>query len=200
MSEGPQGTGPGRGVPVWVFVVSLLAVAGIAGSAAWLMRGPARNITPGTQTTTPTVTVETTPAVTTTTAVEPPVAPPAKPAGLPYTPGPDETATNFAYLKKMVVKSGYVYVTVDYILIGEDPDGGWVITNDNPKLRTFPLAKTCPCRYLKEGTASLSSALKPLAFRAKWAAAPSDEMIRANPYKLTVKHGVGTKLDNEWLP
>ena len=92
-----------------------------------------------------------------------------------------------------------MYATVDYILIGEGPDG-WVITNDNPKLRTFPLAKTCPCRYLKEGTASLSAALSPSAFRTKWTAAATDVMIRSNPYKVTVKHGVVTKLDNEWLP
>jgi hypothetical protein len=198
MSDQPQAPGPRRGIPVWVFVVSLLAVAAIAGSAAWLLLGPVPTAGPTAQTT-PTATVETTPAATATTATEPAVAPPAAKADLPYTPGPDETGTNFAYIKTMVVKSGCVYATVDYVLIGEGPDG-WVITNDNPKLRTFPLAKTCPCRYLKEGTASLSPALSPAAFRTKWASAAADTMIRRNPYKVTVKHGVVTRLDNEWLP
>jgi hypothetical protein len=200
MSDQPQGSGPGRGVPVWVFVVSLLAVAGIAGSLVWLLRSPAPTVTPPVQTTTTTATPETTPTATTTPTVEPTVAPPAEKANLPYTPGPDETGTNWAYLRKMVVKSGYVYATVDYIIIGDDPDGGWMITNDNPKLRTFPLAKTCKCRYLKEGGSTLSSPLSPAAFRTKWLSAPADQMIRRNPYKLTLKHGVITKLDNEWLP
>jgi len=198
MTDQPQVPGPRRGIPVWVFVVSLLTVAAIAGSLAWLLLNPVPTAGPATQTT-PTMTVVTTPAVTDTPATEPPVAPPAAKADLPYTPGPDETGTNFAYIKSMVVRGGYVYATVDYILIGEGPDG-WTITNDNPKLRTFPLAKTCPCRYLKEGTASLSPALSPTAFRAKWASSATDLMIRTNPYKVTVKHGVVTKLDNEWLP
>jgi hypothetical protein len=198
MTDKPQAPGPRRGIPVWVFVVSLLAVAAIAGSLAWLLLNP---VAPAETVTrpTPTVTVEATPAVTAKPAQEPTVAPPAAKADLPYTPGPDETGTNFAYVKSMVVRDGYVYATVDCILIGEGPDG-WTITNDNPKLRTFPLAKTCPCRYLREGTASLSTALSPTAFRTKWASAATDLMIRANPYKVTVKHGVVTKLDNEWLP
>jgi hypothetical protein len=199
MSDQPKGSAPG-GVPVWVFAVSLLAVAVIAGSVAWLMRSPVPTVTPPVQTTT-TPTVEPTPTATTTTpTVEPTVAPPAAKANLPYTPGPDESGIQWAYLKKMVVKSGYVYATVDYIIISEDPEGGWKITNDNPKLRTFPLAKTCKCRYLKEGGSTLSSSLTPTAFRTKWLGAPTDQMIRMNPYKLWLKHGVITKIDNEWLP
>jgi hypothetical protein len=200
MSDQPKGSAPG-GVPVWVFAVSLLAVAVIAGSVAWLMRSPTPTVTPLVQTTTsPTVEPTSTPSPTTTTAVEPTVAPPAEKANLPYTPGPDESGIQWAYLKKMVVKSGYVYATVDYIIIGDDPDGGWMITNDNPKLRTFPLAKTAKCRYLKEGGSTLSSSLSPTAFRTKWLGSPTDEMIRMNPYKIWLKHGVITKLDNEWLP
>jgi len=197
MSDHPQTSGPQRGIPVWVFVVSLLAVAAIAVSSALLLSNPAPAVAPTTEGPAPTSTVEATPPVP---AAEPTVAPPAAKADLPYTPGPDETGTNFAYIDLMTVKSGYVYATVDYILIGERPDGGWIITNTNPKLRKFPLAKTCPCRYLKEGTASLSAALSPAAFRAKWSSSGDDEMIRRNPYKVTVKHGVVTKLDNEWLP
>jgi hypothetical protein len=199
MSDQPQGSKPG-GVPVWVFAVSLLAVAVIAGSAAWLLRSPAPTVTPPVQTTT-TPTIEPTPTPTTTTpTVEPTVAPPATKADLPYTPGPDESGIQWAYLKKMVVKSGYVYATVDYIIIGDDPDGGWMITNDNPKLRVFPLAKSCHCRYIKEGGSTLSSSLTPTAFRTKWLAGPADHMIRMNPYKIWLKHGVITKIDNEWLP
>lgn len=194
MSDQPQGSKAG-GVPVWVFAVSLLAVAVIAGSAAWMMRNPAPTVTPSVQTTT-TPTVEPTP----TPAVEPTVAPPAAKADLPYTPGPDESGIQWAWLKKMVVKGGYVYATVDYIIIGEDPEGGWKITNDNPKLRTFPLFKTAKCRYIKEGGSTLSSSLTPKAFRTKWLAGPADHMIRMNPYKLWLKHGVITKMDNEWLP
>lgn len=99
----------------------------------------------------------------------------------------------------MYEKDGYVYAVVDYILIGGGGDG-WFITNDNPKLRTFPLAKTCPCRYLVEGSASLSTAMTPSAFMAKWAGSPTTKMIRRNPYELTVNKGMITKLDNEWLP
>ena len=113
--------------------------------------------------------------------------------------GPNETGTHFAYLKSMHEKDGYVYAVVDYILIGEGGDG-WFITNDNPKLRTFPLAKSCPCRYLKQGTSDLSLPLTPSAFMAQWAAAPSAKMIRRNPYVLTVNKGTITKFDNEWLP
>lgn len=198
MSDQPQTPGPRRGIPVWVFVVSLLAVAAIAGSAAWLLLNPRPTAGPTAPAMT-TPTVEATPTVVATPTTEPTVAPPAAKADLPYTPGPDETGTNFAYIRKMTARGGYMYATVDYILIGEGPDG-WVITNDNPKLRTFPLAKTCPCRYLKEGTASLSTALSPSTFRTKWTAAAADTMIRRNPYKVTVNHGVVTKFDNEWLP
>lgn len=148
---------------------------------------------------TATPTVEATVTTLPTATVEPTVAPLATAKGLPYTPGPDETGTNFAYVKSLSIKNGYVYAVVDYILIGEGPDG-WFITNNNPKLRTFPLAKTCPCRYLIQGTSNLSGPLMPLAFRSKWASSASSKMIRRNPYKVTVKHGVITKFDNEWLP
>lgn len=203
MSDQPQGPNSRQGVPVWVFVVSLLAVAAVAASLAWILRSPAPVVTPVGQTAAPTTTVDVTvdtPAVSTTVAVEPTVAPPAAKADLPYTPGPDESGKDFAYVRKMAVKNGYVYVTVDYVLIGDDPEGGWMITNDNPKLRTFPLAKNCPCRYYKEDYSGFGPVMKPLAFRAKWAAAPGDQQIRANPYELTLKHGVVTKLDNVFLP
>ena len=203
MSDQPKQPAPGRGAQIWTSLAMLLVVAIVVGGALWLLRTPAPPVSPTatTATVTPTAAAATTsPPAVTTSAVEPTVAPPAASAGLPYTPGPDETGTNFAWMTKMVVKSGYVYITVDYIIIGEDPEGGWKITNNNPKLRVFPLAKTCPCRYLIEGGASLSAPLKPLAFRTKWSSAPSDAMIRHNPYKVTVKHGVVTRLDNEWLP
>lgn len=206
---------PRRGVPMWLVVALLIAVAAIVGGAMWFMGSgnpPAPVATTTTTTTTTTVTSTTTvPAVTTSEAVEtsapvpstettePPVAPPAKKTTLPYTPGPNETGTNYAYLRTMKLKSGYVYITVDYILVGEGADG-WFITNNNKKLRTFPLAKSCPCRYLIEGTASLSGALSPTAFRTKWNAASSSKMIKRNPYIVTVKKGVVTKLSNLWLP
>ena len=197
MSDQPKQPAPGRGAQIWTSLAMLLVVVLVVGGALWLLRTPSPPVSPTTTTTTVTPTAT---AATPTSTVEPTVAPPAAPAGLPYTPGPDETGTNFAWMTKMVVKSGYVYITVDYIIIGEDPEGGWKITNNNPKLRVFPLAKTCPCRYLVEGGASLSASLKPLAFRTKWSSAPSDATIRRNPYKITVKHGVVTRLDNEWLP
>ena len=197
MSDRPKQPAPGRGAQIWTSLAMLLVVVLVVGGALWLLRTPSPPVSPTTTTTTVTPTAT---AATPTSTVEPTVAPPAAPAGLPYTPGPDETGTNFAWMTKMVVKSGYVYITVDYIIIGEDPEGGWKITNNNAKLRVFPLAKTCHCRYLIEGGASLSAPLKPLAFRTKWSSAPSDAMIRHNRYKVTVKHGVVTRFDNEWLP
>lgn len=230
MSDAPQGTGtatvlppagpggppatgtpagpppePRRGVPVWLVVLLLVAVAAIAGGAMWFMRGnpqPVPVVTTTTTTTpsvTPSETVETTSPVPSTETTEPAVEPPAPKKTLPYTPGPNETGTNYAYLKTMKLKSGYVYITVDYILMGEGPDG-WYITNNNKKLRTFPLAKSCQCRYLVEGGASLSGSLTPTAFRTKWLAASSSKMIKRNPYQVRVKKGVVTKLTNVWLP
>lgn len=202
MSDQPQEPERRQGVPIWVFVVCLLAVAVVAGFLVWTLRGCAPTVTPPadtTVTTTPTTTVET-PAVVATVSAEPTAAAPADGTGLPYTPGPDESGENWGYVREMNLKDDYVYVVVDYIVIGEDPDGGWMITNDNPKLRTFPLTKKCACRYIAEGGSSLSAAIKPQAFRTKWLASPADQMIRMNPYKLTLSHGVVTKLENEWLP
>jgi hypothetical protein len=199
MSDAPQG----RKLPVWALALAFVAVAVVAGGVGWFLANPAPApviplpkplVTSTTVEASPTAPVETSTTVTPTPTVEPTTTP-----GLGYTPGPDETGTNFAYLKTASLKGGYVYITVDYILIGEGPDG-WFITNDNPKLRTFPLKKTCPCRYLVEGGATLSSPLSPVTFLNKWKSATSSKMIRKNPYKVTVKHGVVTKLDNEWLP
>jgi hypothetical protein len=161
--------------------------------------------TTGTLTATSTVAASDTPLATETATepatVEPSVTPPPPPPDktLPYKPGPDETGTNYAYLKKLYLDNGYVYATVDYIIIGEGPDGV-EITNDNPKLRTFPLAAACPCRYLTGGGAELSAPKSPTTYLAKWKAASSSSRIRQNPYKVTVKHGVITKFDNAYLP
>ena len=201
MSDSPQG----RKLPIWVFVAAFVAVALVAGAARWFVANsipapvvplPKPAVTSSTVEASPTVPIETSTTVTPTGTVGPTTTPD---PGLGYSPGPDETGTNWAYLKTASLKGGYVYITVDYIVIGEGSDG-WFITNDNPKLRTFPLKKTCPCRYLVEGGATLSSPLSPVAFRNKWRAAPTSKMIRKNPYKVTVKHGVVTKLDNQWLP
>ena len=150
-----------------------------------------------------TTTAETTATVLTTATPDTTSPPPPPPADTTVKSGPilgpNETGKHFAYLKKMYKKGGYVYAVVDYILIGEGGDG-WFITNDNPKLRTFPLAKTCLCRYLVEGGASLSTAMTPSAFMTKWVGSPAKRMIRRNPYELTVGKGMITKLDNEWLP
>jgi hypothetical protein len=193
-----------------MLLLTFLLVALLAGLAGWWLAnsrpapvatGPATTPT-STVEASPTVPAETSSTVTPTPTVEPTetVEPTKTPdPGLGYTPGPDESGLNWAYLKKAVLKGGYVYITVDYIVIGEGPDG-WFITNDNPKLRTFPLKKTCPCRYLVEGGATLSGALSPTAFLTKWKAAASSKMIKRNPYRVTVSHGVVTKLENEWLP
>jgi len=187
----------------WTWALTALGVA----CAAVLLAGcsPPGNTAPQTEATvtpeaTSTAAVEPTvsPEPTETPAVQPTVAPD-PPSTLPYKPGPNETGKNFAWLKKLVLEDGYVYATVDYILIGEGDDG-WFITNNNPKLRTFPLKQTCPCRYLVEGGANLSGALAPNAFMTKWQNASASKMIRKNPYEVTVKNGVITKLDNEWLP
>ncbi|HEY5112868.1 MAG TPA: hypothetical protein VIJ45_02015, partial [Coriobacteriia bacterium] len=200
-----NGSPQGRKTSVWVFVAAFAGVAVVAGMLGWFVANsmsvpvvpaPAPTVTTPTVEASTTVPAETSPTVTATATVEPTSTPE---PGLGYTPGPDESGTNFAYLKKAILKGGHVYITVDYIVIGEGPDG-WFITNDNPKLRTFPLLKTCPCRYLVEGGATLSSPLSPVAFLNKWKAATTSKMIRKNPYKVTVKHGVVTKLDNEWLP
>jgi len=127
MSDQPKQPDTGRGAQIWTSLAMLLVVVLVVGGALWLLRTPSPPVSPTTTTATVTPTAT---APTPTPTIEPTVAPPAAPAGLPYTPGPDETGTNFAWMTKMIVKSGYVYITVDYIIIGEDPAGGWKITNN----------------------------------------------------------------------
>jgi hypothetical protein len=193
----------GRATSMYLLLAAACTIALLAGCTAQKTIEP----TTGTLTPTSTVTASDTPLAAETATepatVEPSVTPPPPPppdTTLPYKPGPDETGTNYAYLTKLSLHAdGYVYATVDYIIIGEGPDGV-EITNDNPKLRTFPLAAACPCRYLTGGGADLSAPKSPTTYLAKWKAASSSSRIRKNPYKVTVKHGVITKFDNAYLP
>lgn len=190
---------------VWVLVALAVVFAAVLSAGCGPSQKAATQVTATeTASSTSTAEVTSTPPVVVEPTSTPPVEPtvtPNPPATLPYKPGPNESGTNYAYVKKLVLAAdGYVYATVDYVIIGEGPDGVF-ITNDNPKLRTFPLAATCPCRYLSTaGGAELSAPLTPTAYRTKWASAPSSSRIRKNPYKLTVKHGVITKFDNAYLP
>jgi hypothetical protein len=216
----PTGTssgnrGPREGVPVWVFVVTLLAVALIVGTLVWLLSGsrpPVATVTAST----PTVTVETTqPAtVTTTTPVATPtVTPKPKPKPTPLT-------VREPALVKMVTWStskGY-QITVDYVQIltgkaaadaataaGQEspPPNDYFIVNASKKLRTFALPKSASIVVL--GWAGADSNVKKslpvgqfmdimpggVSTQAPWSTAY---------YYVTVKGTTVTKVEQIYLP
>jgi len=154
MSDEPQVPGPRRGIPVWVFIVSLLAVVMVTGSTVWALRVRDQRGTPVVVPATPTTTVSvvpTTPPTTVPTTTVPATTTPSSPPVLALDKQP-ALITNMTWS----AKRGY-RITADYVQIltgqaaadaataaGEEspPPNDYFIVNASAKLRTFSLPKT----------------------------------------------------------
>jgi hypothetical protein len=164
-SSGGRSPRGGGGVPVWVFVVAVLAVALLVGSVVWVMRGPQPGpVAETTSTVTPTVTVETTPSAATTTTL---------PATSTPKPKPVVAVKEPSLIKKVSGSSSSGYkITVDYVQIlngkaaadaataaGQEspPPNDYFIENTSKKLRTFTLPKNTPITVLGWGGADATA-------------------------------------------
>jgi hypothetical protein len=212
MSDQPKAPEAGRGVPVWVFVVSLAAVALVAGSLAWLLRGPAPTPVPAAV---PTSTISLEPTV-------PAAAVPTATTPATVTPLPPKNATvkEPALITHMTWSPSKGYrITADYVQIltgqaaadaataaGEEspPPNDYFILNESAKLRTFALPKTASITVLGWGGADATAkhALSVGQFMdiMPGGANPQEEYVEAYFY-VTVKNGTTvTKVEQIFFP
>lgn len=212
MTDQPQADPPTPrpGVPVWVFVVSVCAVAALAASVAWLMAAPRpapipavtpTDTVPATPTPEPTVTV--TPAPTTTVVPTP------------------ATVREPALVTKVTwsASKGYL-ITVDYVQVltgkaaadaataaGEEspPPNDYFIANTSKKLRTFSLPKNTPVTVLGWGGTDATAKKKItvgqfMDIMPGGAGSPQPEYADAY-YYVTVKAGTTiTKVEQIYFP
>ena len=210
MSDQPKGQ-----VPIWVFVVTFVLVAAVAGGVGWFLANsrPAPVVIVPLQTTT-TVEASTTLPVETTAAVTPT-------ATVPATSTPKPTTIKEPCLVTKVTWSsskGY-QITVDYVQIltgkaaadaatahGDEspPPDDYYILNDNKKLRTFLLPNGTPITVLGWGGTD-SNAKKKIPVGQFMDIMPGG----VNPqlewtsayYYVTVKNGKSiTKIDEIYFP
>jgi len=171
MSDEPQDLKPRRGIPVWVFLVSMIAVVMLTGSVVWGLRVRNQAGTPVVDTSVPTSTasVESTLDVAWTPLNEPsipPAAPSTSTAPATTTPPPAAPASTKqpARVTHMTWSASKGYrITADYVQIltgqaaadaasaaGEEspPPNDYFIANTSAKLRTFSLPKSTPITML----------------------------------------------------
>jgi hypothetical protein len=205
---------PKRTVPVWVFVVTFVVVAAMAGALAWLAANSKPTVPGPGASATPTATVPATTAVTPTTTVvtTPTVAP--TPTATPATVKEPSLVTKVTWS----ASKGY-RITVDYVQIltgkaaadaataaGEEspPPNDYFIVNTNPKLRTFSLPKGTPVTVLGWGgtdsTAKKKISVGQFMDIMPGGTNPQDEYVNAY-YYVTVKAGTTvTKVEQIFFP
>jgi hypothetical protein len=147
---------PRGGVPIWVFVVALVAVALVAGTVAWLMRGSTPPVGQLTQTTTTSTVGATLPPTTTSTvsatsAAAATTAPKPKPAPKPVTVKNPSLITKVEWSSKKgySIKADWVQILTGKAAAdaataaGEEspPPNDYFIANASKKLRAFTLPK-----------------------------------------------------------
>ena len=169
MSDEPQDPKPRRGIPVWVFVVSMIAVVMLTGSVVWALRvrNPAGTPVVDTSVATSTASVDSSLNVQWTPINEPSIPPAAPatstaPASATPPPPPRPPRSNPRGVTHMTWSASKGYrITVDYVQIltgqaaadaataaGEEspPPNDYFIANTSAKLRTFSLPKATPIR------------------------------------------------------
>jgi hypothetical protein len=148
--------------------------------------------------------------------------PTAEPGASEPTPGPDtalEDGRHPAYLVGLDVPGGTVTVDVIQFLTGdeaiaayredtpEDPDGDppndYFIRNDNPLLRTLPVADDVAVTVVRLGEASGAGSV-PSSFEVLPdhldEQPPAEGRLAWNPYWLTVEGGEVVAIDEQYLP
>lgn len=108
MSDQPQR----RTVPVWVFVVTFVGVAAVAGLLGWLLGAPRPAPVVPAPTATSTVSTST---VTTTVTVITTVTVPATPTVVPPTPPKPKTSKEWAFITGGYISGGKLFIKADYI-------------------------------------------------------------------------------------
>ena len=127
-------------------------------------------------------------------AVPAPAKPPSKPKSTAKPKlGPKDASVSWAYLKDMYKKGGYWYVVVDYIQV-VGPEETIHFVNENPKLRTFPLASGSQLLLLKSPGAPVYKSVSVPQFRA-FEGKSGDEVVEVTP-----KSGYAVKLKQWWAP
>lgn len=225
MSDEPQDSKPRRGIPVWVFVVSMIAVVMLTGSGVWALRVRNQAGTPvvdagvATASVDPTLNVQWTP-------INEPSIPPAAPATstapASATPPPaaPASAKQPAGVTHMTWSASKGYrVTVDYVQIltgqaaadaataaGEEspPPNDYFIANTSAKLRTFSLPKATPITMLgwagADATAKHKVSVGQFMDVMPGGVNPQEEYADAY-YYLTVKNGTTvTKVEMIFFP
>lgn len=128
------------------------------------------------------------------------------------------TGKRFGYIKKFETKSGKVYVTMDQaeFLTGRaaaaaaaahgdesPPPNDYYIVNDNPLLRTYPVASSAkvtlttePDNVNPDGYPSTLAKLKGVFDGSQ----PGLRNAKSSPYWFTLKNGVVTAIEEQYLP
>ena len=107
--------------------------------------------------------------------------------------GPTDAAASWAYLKDMYEKDGFWYVVVDYLQV-VGPEETLHFLNENPRLRTFPLAEGAQLLLLKSpGSPDYKSVSVP-EFKT-FQSQSGDEVIEVTP-----SGGWATQLKQWWAP
>jgi hypothetical protein len=86
---------------------------------------------------------------------------------------------------------------------GQDgPDNDYFIVNDNPRLRTLPVAATASVNVLKNGGGSPESYAVSLANLPGYLAQakPDDRRLSYNPFWLTIRNGQIVRIDEQFVP
>lgn len=120
-----------------------------------------------------------------------------------------EDGRHFVFLKRASAQGdwtltfdlAYFYADQDAIEeCGPDVPNGYCIVNDNPRLRTLPVARTVGVRYIP---LDACCALKPGSFSSLAAAVgsgPAGGYDPTAPYWITVRNGQIVRIEQQYLP
>jgi hypothetical protein len=226
MSDEPQDPKPRRGIPLWVFVASLIAVVMLTGSVVWALRVRSQAGTPVVDTSVPTSTASVDPTLNVQwTPINEPSIPPAAPSTstAPATATPpaarvlDKQPARVTHMTWSASK-GY-RITADYVQIltgraaadaataaGEEspPPNDYFIANTSAKLRTYSLPKATPITMLgwagADATAKHKIAVGQFMDVMPGGVSPQEEYADAY-YYLTIKNGTTvTKVEMIFFP
>jgi flagellar basal body-associated protein FliL len=109
-----------------------------------------------------------------------------------------ESGTSPTFITDVFTVNGQNYVTVDWIQVLDNPDWGWEVKNENPKLRTFLLPASAYLAEKDPGTAQeygiSYSELKAASDRGDYA--PANSRI----FDITVSNGEVQSIVEWWHP